>query len=505
MVRTIEDDDTSSDDELDREGKQANPLEREIEDDDSERDEMEVIDLLDSQQEDWMEEETPNTEEEEEDEDMDNIKEEQRRMATMAGPPTEEDLSEDEWEGWNLDQWTDTNPGHRNQNTMLEDGEQTNNNRKLPTRIAAWNTMQKFDKDIMEEVMTIGEISAMGIYEPIPSNATEYSKEFYRRTKAGMNQMGIEAIMEDHAAFLIDNLKLHYSIEKQKALLQGRIITTELKMKDGHQMGIISIYSVAQGGNKTYKDGNDRDELRHKVEKKIEEEIARLTSKRGERTIVVMGDLQKSMSVKEYAERIQSPDRRKRNNILDTLIALGYRSPHLQDLVLRNRGKTENDPGYQEYHTRWPMGESQKDQHPTGIDYIWINEEGMERLVGSNIDREVTKTMLKSDHAMLTVDLDLERREGKLDEQQHIKVKYMDICRIPIRKGDKKKEEQRYEIAENLEDKVDEPEDDKRGMGDTTKRRSKREMQWEAKGHTSRSADATGGHDTEHARRRLEL
>jgi len=54
----------------------------------------------------------------------------------------------------------------------------------------------------MEEVMTVGQISMMGIQGPITHNATEYNRKFYEKSVTELNQGGIEAILEKRGAIL---------------------------------------------------------------------------------------------------------------------------------------------------------------------------------------------------------------------------------------------------------------------------------------------------------------
>jgi len=153
-----------------------------------------------------------------------------------------ESSDEDEWTGWNVNEWMSGDEHTATDNNHDAKKEQkVSHNTSPASRLSTWNAMQRFEAVTVEEVMTVGQVSMLGIQEPIPHNATEYNRKFYEKSVNELNQGGIEAILEKRGAVLIDNLRLHYCVEDQRSMLDGRIITTQLLMTDGSRLGVISV------------------------------------------------------------------------------------------------------------------------------------------------------------------------------------------------------------------------------------------------------------------------
>ena len=85
------------------------------------------------------------------------------------------------------------------------------------------------------------------------------------------------------------------------------------------------------------------------------------------------------------------------------------------------------------YETRFPTGHQNESTAPSGIDYIWVNQEALPQVVDQTIQRDFSLTETGSDHALLTLDLLLTGQTVRIDDTEREQLLYDRLTRIKVR------------------------------------------------------------------------
>ena len=292
----------------------------------------------------------------------------------------------------------------------------------ITDRIATFNVQNRYEYIIGAELMLKENLTLLCLQEPFDSKY-KTNQSWISKKRNELNGARIRCIEHKHQVILIDNIKWGGKeiCEENLCFQDGRVITLMFKFGQDFSnvqqiFGFISCYAVSGRGKS--KSGIDKDKIRNVTKDIIQKTIKKWNNKYPGICIVILGDLQETVSIDDHDNWGN------------------YRKPPSNDgivkYLLNSHTSIVRDMSLDKpYWTR--MG---KDSH-RGIDHIFIPQDDyFSKWFGESaaIMKDAGGAYFPSDHSLIFCSI-LRFDSDNMDVGEIItKYDYGEIFRIPLKK-----------------------------------------------------------------------
>ena len=178
-----------------------------------------------------------------------------------------------------------------------------------------------------------------------------------------------------------------------KIKLNGRLISQTFDLGQDKNMAIISIYGVTGNKHGTYADGTSKDYVRSQLFVECRREIKRIEANYKNPDIIVMGDLQETIT-QTKADNIGTNTHKQLPNGMVNLLTT--QNHNMTPILFNARGDKQ-------YITHIPKGRCDSGR---GISHIFLNPRCAAKFLGGSIDKiPTTCTGNTSDHYLIYADI----------------------------------------------------------------------------------------------------